>query len=273
VRRLPDQSGHRVLPLADHRRRRASRRLSELPPLRDDGLPTLPTGEPVLQRWFVIALLVGIPVAIAVTIWAFASIPRDEIAPADRRPPGGPQITIDRGDAELGASVETEAGPACAQAIELLGDSGTRATSRRALGATCELLRSGRYPTASEGLAHWIRNDGLIRVAIFELSGVEGSARMVDDRLVVELNAKYQFEDATRAAPELVHQLTLIGQADWPGRTLTADAALEAAEAQADACTRLSFAGAPPRGCRDVEELLAADDPRTQLIEAGYLDS
>jgi predicted RNA polymerase sigma factor len=35
------------------------------PPLRDDGLPTLPTGEPVLHRWFVVALLLLAPVAAA----------------------------------------------------------------------------------------------------------------------------------------------------------------------------------------------------------------
>lgn len=258
--------------MAGDRRRRAGRRLSSLPPLRDDGLPTLPTGEPVLQRWFVITVLVMVPIGIAVTIWAFLSIPRDELTPAERRPPGGPEVTIERGDAQFGTSTETEAGPSCTEAITLLGDSGTRATSRRALEATCELLRSGRYPTANEGLRAWLRNDGLMRIAVFELSGVEGSARQEGGRLVVELNAKFQFEDASRAAPEVIHQLTLLGQESWPGEPITVTAALEAAEAQADACAQLTFDGPPPRGCRDVEDLLAADDPRAQLAEAGYLD-
>jgi hypothetical protein len=241
-----------------------------LPPLRDDGLPTLPTGEPVLQRWFVLAMLVVVPVAIGVTVWAFLSIPREELGPAERRPPGGPEVTIDRGTAEFGVTTEVDPGPSCAEGIDLIGDAGTRAASRRALGATCELLRSGRYPTAAAGLEEWIRADGLLRIAVFEFSGVEGSSRVADGRLVVELNAKYQFEDATRAAPELIHQLTLIGQAHWPGSTLTAAAALEAAEAQADACDRLTFRDALPRGCRDVAELLAADDPRAELLAAGY---
>ena len=258
--------------MAGDRRRRAGRRLSTLPPLRDDGLPTLPTGEPVLQRWFVIAVLVIVPIGIAVTVWAFLAIPRDELTPAQRRPPGGLEVTIARGDAQFGASTETETGPSCASAITLIGDSGTRATSRRALEATCELLRSGRYPTANEGLRAWLRNDGLMRIAVFELSGVEGSARQEDGRLVVELNAKFQFEDASRAAPELIHQLTLLGQEAWPGEPLTVVAAMEAAEAQTDACTQLTFDGPVPRGCRDVEALLASDDPHAQLVEAGYLD-
>ena len=258
--------------MAGDRGRRAGRRLSALPPLRDDGLPTLPTGEPILQRWFVIAALVIVPIGIAVTIWAFLAIPRDELTPAERRPPGGPEVTIERGDAQFGASTETEAGPSCTSTITLIGDSGTRATSRRALEATCELLRSGRYPTANEGLRAWLRNDGLLRIAVFELSGVEGSARREDGRLVVELNAKFQFEDASRAAPEVVHQLTLLGRDTWPGEPLTVAAALEAAEAQADACAQMTFDGPAPRGCRDVEDLLASDDPRAQLTEAGYLD-
>jgi hypothetical protein len=241
-----------------------------LPPLRDDGLPTLPTGEPVLQRWFVIAMLVTVPIAIVVTVWAFLSIPRDELSPAERRPPGGAEVTIERGAAEFGATTEVEVGPVCAERIELVGDAGTRATSRRALTATCDLLRSERFATARTGLTEWIRADGLLRVAVFEFAGVEGSARIEDDRLVVELNAKFQFEDASRAAPELIHQLTLIGQEDWPGAPLPATAALEAAEAQAEACERLSFPDDPPRGCRDVEELLAADDPLALLLDAGY---
>lgn len=68
-----------------------------LPPLRDDGLPTLPTGEPVLARWFVIAMLLLVPVGIAVGVWAVMSIQREPLPPAERRPPGGPEVTIDRG--------------------------------------------------------------------------------------------------------------------------------------------------------------------------------
>jgi len=47
-----------------------------LPPLRGDGLPTLPTGEPVLARWFVIVMLLLAPVAIAVTVIAWQAASR-----------------------------------------------------------------------------------------------------------------------------------------------------------------------------------------------------
>jgi hypothetical protein len=242
-----------------------------LPPLKDDGLPTLPTGEPVLARWFVVAMLVLVPVAIVITAWAFLSIPRDELTPAERRPPGDGQITIERGAAEFGESTDVELGPSpCGEAIELIGDDGTRATSRRALATVCELLRDGTFQPARDGLSEWIRGDGLLRIAIFELSGVESSARVEDERLVLELNAKFQFDDAARAAPALIHQLTLLSQADWPGRPITAETELAGVEAQAAACERLQFDGPTPRGCLDVEELLADDDPFGLLVDAGY---
>jgi hypothetical protein len=246
-------------------------RPSSLPPLRDDGLPTLATGEPVLARWFVIAMLVLVPVAVAVSIWAISFIPRGEtIGPAERRPPGDEMVTIDRGAAQFGESTETAPGPACAVSIQTVGDSGTRAAADRALGALCQLLDTGEFPTAREGLGDWIRGDGLLRLATFELSGVESSARVEDDRIVVELNAKFLFEDAARAAPALIHQLTLIGPSAWPGEPVVADQELAAARAQAEACDRLDFGGEAPRGCLDVEELLGADDPRQLILDAGF---
>lgn len=248
-----------------------SDRGSSLPPLRDDGLPTLPTGEPVLARWFVIAMLLLVPVAVGVTIWAVSMIPRGEtIGPAERRPPGDELVTIERGDAQFGQSTQTEPGPDCSASIELIGDDGTRAASERALRAVCQLLDTGEFPEARTGLGDWIRGDGRLRIATFELSGVESSARVEDERIVVELNAKFLFEDATRAAPPVLHQLVLIGQPTWPGQPISAEAELAATRAQADACARLAFGGDRPRGCLDVEELLADDDPRQLLLDAGF---
>ncbi|MEX0592318.1 MAG: hypothetical protein WD358_08700 [Nitriliruptoraceae bacterium] len=239
-------------------------------PVAPPALPTLDTGEPVLHRWFVLAMLALAPVAVAVTLWALASIPDGHIPPAERRPPGDASVTIDRGDADVPQTREEEAGPGCAEAITLIGDAGARAAARRALGATCQLLASGRFPQAEAGLGDWAAADGALRLATFELSGVESSARVADGRIIVELNAKFAFEDATRAAPALIHQLVLIADDGWPGRTVAADSELAAAQAQAAACARLSFAGSPPRGCADVEELLTSDDPYQAIVDAGF---
>jgi hypothetical protein len=237
-----------------------------------DGLPTLPTGEPVLHRWFVLLMLMLVPIGLAVSVWAYLSIPREVLLPEQRRPVGDGAVTIDRGDAELGASTDTEPGPACAGDVTLVGDDGTRAAGRRALGATCQLLATGALPAASEGLEIWIASGARLRFAAFELSGVESSARREDGTTVIELNAKFVYEDATRAAPALIHQLVLLTDPDWPGAPVGATSELAATRAQADACGRLTFVDAPPRGCRDVDELLATEDPRARLVAAGFPD-
>ncbi|MEX0705539.1 MAG: hypothetical protein WD041_02880 [Nitriliruptoraceae bacterium] len=241
--------------------------------LRTDGLPTLPTGEPVLHRWFVLTMLALAPVAIGVTAWALLSIPSGDLPPAERRPPGGPEVTIARGDIALATSDDTEAGPACAEGVTLVGDSGSRAAGRRALGATCQLIARGDLPRAAQGLEEWLAAGAVLRMGTFEFSGVESSARIEDGRMIVELNAKFIFDDATRAAPALLHQLVLIADGGWPGATVSAASELEAARVQATACGRLSFGGARPRGCLDVDELLALDDPLAAIAAAGFRTS
>ncbi len=243
-----------------------------LPPLRDDGLPTLPTGEPILQRWFVIAMIVLVPVALGVSVWAGVVAFRgdDPIPPAERRPPGDAEVTIARGDAHVPETDEEEPGPACAESITVVGDRIARAAGVRALEATCELLRSGDFAPARDGLREWVRSDGVLRVAAFELTGVESSARLEAGRLVVELNSRFQFEDATRAAPAMIHQLTLLAEPDFPGRPISAEAQLRGTQAQALACDRLRLADPAPRGCLDASELLAEDDPLGALVSAGY---
>jgi hypothetical protein len=243
---------------------------SGLPPLAGDGLPTLPTGEPVLHRWFVVAMLLLVPVALVVTVWAALSIQRDELSAAERRPPGGPSVTIERGAAEFPATQDVEPGPTCSQAIRIVGDDGARAAGRRALAGACALLDSGAFPEAARGLRAWAQAGGQLRIAAFELTGVESSTRLEDDRLVMELNAKFQFEDATRAAPAVLHQLVLLADPAFPGTAISAERELLGAQTQADACARLRFPDEPPRGCLDAAELLDEDDPIQALVDAGY---
>ena len=244
-----------------------------LPPLRGDGLPALPTGEPVLARWFVILMLLLVPVAIGVTVWAFLSIPRGEVVPpAERRPVGDASVTIDRGDAQLGESTETEPGPTCAEPIALVGDSGARAAGARAMEQTCTLLGQGGYEAAREGLRAWVASGGQLRFATFEVAAVDGSARVEGggETIILELNARFLFEDARRAAPVVLHQLVLIGDPDWPGARVSAERELRAAEIHADACDRMTFQTQDPPGCGDVRDLLAEPDPLAALIEAGF---
>jgi hypothetical protein len=237
----------------------------------DDGLPTLPTGEPVLARWFVVLMLLLVPAAIGVTVWAVLSIPDAEIGAAERRPPGDGQVTYDRGDAMLGETLDAEAGPACAGNVELLGDEGGRAAARVAMRAVCEALRTPGLDEARDGLRAMA--GGQLQFAIFERSGVESSTRVEDGVPTIELNAKFQFEDAARAAPVVIHELTLLG-GDFPGRPVGATAAVRATEAQALACDALDLLDEddPPRGCLDAVELLRHEDPVGELLAAGMRD-
>lgn len=237
-----------------------------------DGLPALPSGEPVLARWFAIAMLVLTPVSVAVIAWAFLSGSRPRIDAAARRPPGSATVTHERGDAALNEVRTVEPGPDCANGVVVLGDDSARATLRRALGATCQLLGAPEYAAARAGLSRWTSSRGIIRLAVFELTGIDGSARVEDARIVVELNAKFQFEQGARAAPVIIHELVHVAR-DMPGRPVTAEDELAAMEAQKLACERLVFDEAPPRACRDAGELLASADPLARLEAVGYARS
>lgn len=242
-----------------------------------DGLPSLPDGEPLLQRWFVIPMLVLVVVGLGVSIWmASALLTREELTVAERRPPGTAEVTHDRGQAVLNDTAETEPGPGCADGIELFGDAGGRGTVRAALEATCQLLATGDYSLAQVGMERWIASGGQARVAVFELTGVESSARVElveaipdTERIVIELNPRFQFEPGFRAAPMVVHELVHLATG-WPGEPVTAEAELAAMQAQHEACLALGLTEEPPRGCLDAELLVEAPDALQRLRDAGY---
>lgn len=234
-----------------------------------DGLPALPDGEPVLARWFAILMVVLVPIGLAVTAWAFLSFDREELTAAERRPPGTAEVTHERGSAVLNETAATEPGPACAADVEVFGDEGARAAATRTLGAVCTLLGRGGFELAEAGLERWAASDGRLRFAVFEKTGLDSSARVEDGRVVIELNAKFQFDDATLAAPFVIHELTHLGDG-WPGAPVSAAAELRALGAQALACERLVIRDDPPRGCADAEEVLVDPDPLSLLEDAGY---
>lgn len=235
-----------------------------------DGLPTLPTGEPVLARWFVLVMLGLLPIGLGVTIWAFAAISGPDLPPESRRPPGSAEVTHDRGRATLAQSTDTSPGPGCAAGAAVVGDEGGRAAGVRALSAVCELLDRAELPVVAQGLDRWQRTGGQLRFATFELSGVDSSTRLEDGRLVIELNAKFQFQDATRAAPFVLHELAHVGDGAWPGAQVTAAGELVALEVQAEACDRLVLGDEPPRGCDDARAVVDGTDPLDALVDAGY---
>lgn len=234
-----------------------------------DGLPSLPSGEPILHRWFVILMLMLVPAGIGVTVWALTSFDRPELDAAARRPPGTSEFTHDRGAAVLNEDRTTMSGPDCAEAIELVGDPSARAALQRAMRSVCLLLERPAFDVARTGLATWADAGGQLRVGVFELTGVDSNARLEDDLLVIEVNAKFQFEDATRAAPAIIHELVHLALGAPPA-LVDVDGELLASELQRAACDLLNFDEEPPRGCADVRDLLAGESPRSRLADAGY---
>jgi len=244
-----------------------------LPPLRSDGLPTLETGEPVLARWFVLVMLLLVPIAIAVSVLAWRATDREPPPAIERRVVGSETVTHDRGEALFPATEASEPGPSCAEDVTLTGDPSAVSAARRALSATCQLVATGELPLARAGLEAWLAASPMMRVGTFEASGVDASARWEDGRIVLELNARYLFEDATRAAPVVVHQLGLIGQPDWPGQVISAQAEAAALAEQLRACGRLSLPDGVPRPCRDAQELVGSEDLVGELIRVGFRDA
>lgn len=234
-----------------------------------DGLPSLPGGEPILPRWFAAAMVVLVPLGIAAIIVVFLVTRSDPIAPELRRPPGSDAVTHDRGDAVLNRIDLEEDGPECVGGVTVVGDESALAAGRAALAATCQLLQSGAFHSADEGAEAWAASGGILRFGVFELTGVDSSARREGGRLVIELNAKFQFDRGDRASPTIIHELVHLGSG-FPGRAVTAEDELAAVHAQGAACERLAFRDEPPRTCLDADELLALDDPLAALVEAGF---
>lgn len=235
-----------------------------------DGLPSLPDGEPILARWFVVSMLVLVVAAIGITVWAFAAFGgRVELTAAERRPPGTARVTHERGTAVLNEIDEFEDAVGCGVGLELFGDAGARATTARALGAACQLLASGDFPEAEPGLQVLRDNDGLLRIATFEFTGTESSARVEDDRVVLELSPRFQFANATRAAPFILHELVHLATT-WPGQPVSATEEVAATEVVQRACDRLALGDDPPLGCIDADTILDLDDPVGAFVDAGY---
>lgn len=231
----------------------------------------MPDGEPLLARWFVLVMIPLVVAGIVVTVWAFLAFGnRPEATAADRRPPGSASVTHERGQAVLNEITETEDGQGCATGITLFGDLGARASTRRAMAAACQLLSSGDFPEAQAGLEVWRAGGGLLRIATFEFTGTESSARVEDDRVVIELSPRFQFANATRGAPFILHELVHLGSGTWPGEPVDAVQEVVATEVTDRACQRLALGQDQPLGCIDAADLLATDDPVQAFVDAGY---
>jgi hypothetical protein len=246
---------------------------SVLPPMPDGGLPTAPDGTPLLQRWFLLIMIPLVLAGLVVIGFALASAFRPvEFSPAERRPPGGPTETHDTAGRVSGESTDTEPASGCAEGVAVQGDPGARAAGLRALSAACQLLASGDFPLASAGLDAWVAQgsgNAVLRFVVFQRTGLDSTILHEGDQLILELGNKFIFDDATEAAPTLIHELAHLGQ-DWPTTQPTAEDELAAMEAQDLACARIAVRQDPPRTCLDSDEFFELDDPVSSLRDAGW---
>lgn len=242
-----------------------------------DGLPALPDGEPVLARWFVVAMLLLSLVAVGMTVFALtrrAAPPAEVFPAAERRTPGTALVTHDRGETQLATDTSVSQPVTCAPEVRLVGDEGGRSTLQRAFGVLCAQLEAdddGSLGQVADGLARLDEAAGIARVAQAVATGVDSSARIEDGVPVVEIAPKFQFESGRRAAPLLAHELFHLGSGTWPGEPVDAAHELAAMRVQDEVCRALRVPeDERPRGCQDAAELLAAEDPLAALRDAGF---
>lgn len=243
-----------------------------------DGLPSLPDGEPVLARWFVITMLLLSLVAIGFTVFALGqrvAQPDEAFPPAERRNPGTAEVTHDRGDVQVATDTSVSQPVSCAPEVRLVGDEGGRATLQRAFGVLCQQLSEdddGSLAQVATGLQRLDDAAGSARIALGEATGVDSSARIEDGLPIIELAPKFQFDNARLAAPFLAHELFHLGSQTWPGAAVDAEHELAAMRVQAEVCAALRVVDEQdrPRGCGDAASLLEAPDPLQALRDAGY---
>ena len=220
--------------------------------------------EQLLPRWFVILVLVMIPVAIAAVIAAFVVFRPVEVPVAERRPPPAGDLTNAVGEFIVGDSPPQPYEDACPtlRGVQLAGTEQDREPLRLALAALCEVSLPGEV---NQRLARFAQAGGVVRFAAFEQTGVDSTAQMDAAPPRILVNAKLQRTDPLWIAPVIAHDVTFL-DAD----PATAAAALEARRVEALVCDGVLGDRRQSRGCDDAHALLAAPDPIAALEAAGF---
>ncbi|MGH8910745.1 MAG: hypothetical protein ACRD0K_30680 [Egibacteraceae bacterium] len=246
------------------------------PPINPDGVRTRPgrdpwrkapvseLGDQVLPRWFVLAVLAMIPIAIGALIAVFVVTGRDPVPVAARRPSPAGSLTTAVGDFRAGDSDPVPAQGLC-PTLAGVRVAGERA-DRDALTAGLQALCGIRLDVGLAGrLNAFARAGGVVRFAQFEATGVDSTAdlRAMPPRILV--NARFSRTDPAWIAPLVAHDVTLL-RLD----PALASSALAARQVEAAVCERIFIDRRAPNGCGDAQELLSLDDPLAALREAGF---
>ncbi|HEY8341297.1 MAG TPA: hypothetical protein VIK95_15615 [Egibacteraceae bacterium] len=240
-----------------------------LPPPRDPWAraPVGELGEQLLPRWFVILALLSIPVAIAVTVAAFAVFtPADQPVAARRPPPeAGSTLSTAVGEVAVGDSEPVVYRDACRllQGVRVAGSPGEQDLLRRGLAALCNTAQDEEL---RERLALFAAQRGVVRFAVFEHTGVDSTLdASPGEPPVVLVNNRYAVTSPRWVAPLVAHDVTYLALA--PG---VAGNELAATQAEDAVCRALLAEDERSPACRDAAALLAEDDPLGALRAVGY---
>ncbi len=232
-----------------------------------DPWRTAPVGEQqeqLLPRWFVILVLVMIPVAIAAAVAGFVVFRPREVPVAARRPPPAGGLTNAVGRYEVGDSPAIRYDEACdvLDGVHIAGTADDRRSLRLGLAAVCN---ANLPDDVRRRLSAFAAAGGVVRFAQFEATGVDSTAMLDESPPVILVNAKFLRTDPLWIAPLIVHDTTFMTR-----DASTAAAALEARRAEDLACDRILAGRRESRGCEDAEALLAMADAEEALRDAGF---
>ena len=224
--------------------------------------PTSELGDQVLPRWFVLTAIACVIVAIVVLVAAFVLPSRAPVPVAARRPPASQAFTTAVGEVLTGPSQPQAYDAPCetVQGIRVAGMEADRARLRRGVAALCNIALPD---DAAAALRRFAEQQGIVRFATFEATGVDSTASRVAPPTIL-LNARFARTNPLWLTPLLVHDAVALR-----GDPSTADTALVARRAEAAVCDRLGDAE-PSRGCADAAAVLALDDPIAALRDAGF---
>lgn len=223
--------------------------------------------EPVLPRWFVLLAVVTVPAAIAVFALAFPVLGGDDaVPPAERRPPPADgELTHDVGQVRVGSGEPQPADVECdaARGLRVAGREPQRQRLHTALAALCELGAPGGVAPAIATLAE---AEAVIRFAGFSRSGVPSTVDLGGQAPVVLINVGFTRAQRPRwITPLIVHDAVTVA-----GRAGTIDTELAARRAELAACEALFDPEGLSANCRTARQLLAGEDPKGALADAGY---
>lgn len=226
-----------------------------------------PVGElqdQLLPRWFVLLCLALIPVALVSMIAAFVVFGKGGVGVAERRPPPAQGLSSDVGDYVVGASRPAPYDAPCSMldGVQIAGTAEDQRVLRLGLAGLCNTTLP---PVIEDRVARFAANDGVVRFAQFQSTGVDSTAALAEQPPVILLNAKFQRTDPLWIAPLIAHDTTFVNV-----NPATAAGALEARRAEDLVCDRLLSGRRESRGCNDAEELVGSPDAEDMLRGAGF---